>query len=139
LEDAANRNYKKMTQNMRQDIKAADTIRAGRELKYLSDATKIALNFVVSAITMFVVGYWLFSRSFNKIGGILGGVGCAAAIVIIELALFVLRTNEIDTVVEREKKEKIAEPLSLSLDVPKQKRTLKEEQKYYTDNKSKTE
>jgi len=138
LEDAANRDYKKMTHSLRQDEKAANSLQAGRELKGANDAMKIALNFIVSAGTMFVVGFWLCS-SYGTAGSMLGGSFAAIFILIVETVLFVIRTNNVDSFGEKKKKEEKTKEFSLTLDRPSPKRIIKEEKKYYTDNKSKTE
>jgi len=135
-EDAANREYKKMTKSLRHDEKAVEKFQAGRELKHVNDVFKIGLNFVVSAITMFAVGYFLFDRAFGgKTAGVLGGLFLGVGIVVVEMTLFILRTNQVDKLfVKQDKKE---EKLSLSIDHPSSRRNIVVQENYSTHNKSK--
>jgi len=143
LEDAANREYKNMTKNFRQDEQAIDRIQTGRELQRFSDSSKMALNLVVSAATMFAVGYWTCRQAFGSewpAAPFLGGIAGSIFIIVVETILLVIRTNDVDSVGEKRIEEK-KKTFSLTVDKPSSKRVVKVEENIYvnSDTKSKKE
>eukprot|EP01119_Soliformovum_irregulare_P015173 TRINITY_DN4230_c0_g1_i1.p1 TRINITY_DN4230_c0_g1~~TRINITY_DN4230_c0_g1_i1.p1 ORF type:complete len:165 (+),score=30.22 TRINITY_DN4230_c0_g1_i1:75-569(+) len=59
------RDYLRMTKNIQSDRKHMETLNAGRELQGAKDAISIGINMIVSAVTLFVAGYWGFNKAFG--------------------------------------------------------------------------
>jgi len=101
--EVEDRAYQKMIAN----LTPKDQIRfvEAKEMKLIGRQGMVAFNILVSMVTLFACGWWLFSRAFDsQVTGVLGGLACAVAIMLVEVWLFIIRTNQIDNNVKKVQK-----------------------------------
>jgi len=72
-------------------------------VKEMNESITLGVNFIFTAITTFVAGYWVFSHAYGTTTGVLGGLAVAIVCVMAEFWLFIIKNSKYSREAEKQR------------------------------------
>jgi len=95
--------YWKLVGNVDSHYILQENIRDVKEIRDLRTSLSVGTNIIATVVTVFIAGWFLFSRAYDNVVGIIAGMLCSIVALFIEVWLFIIRGLEIDSPMDSKK------------------------------------